>query len=56
MKIKPTHVAVNKRSGEKVKVEYDENTDKYKENSCVCLSNPDELWVLTEITKTLSDQ
>lgn len=49
MPISPTHIATDKRTGEKVLVEYDEKTNEYKENGMICLSDQETRWELVEI-------
>lgn len=38
MPITPTHIATNKKTGERVRVEYDQKTGEYQQNWMVCLS------------------
>lgn len=47
--IKPTHIAINKETKEKVHVEYNPKTNEYKETWAVCLKNPSTDWILEEI-------
>ena len=48
--IKPTHIAENKKTGEKVPVEFDEAHDQYKINWMVCLKDVANDWIINDIS------